>query len=249
MLAAVALAAGCGKGGHVVSGPSSSAIVTQATTTAPAAPQGRPLTAAEERAFAHAVNLTAEDVPGFSAAPKEHAAETPAEEALQRRLQRCLGGSGSGRAKPALSSENFTRRGNVLGQSVSSAVGFASSAAQASAELAQLRSPHTRVCLSGYLEALFRSKRFGGAPVQRVSIAQGTPPAPGTAGGFGWRIRAELLVRGLPVPFYLDILGFVFGPSEVTLQSAGVLVPFPAGAQEQLFSLLLQRARAHPLSG
>ena len=246
-LAAVVLAAGCGKGGHVVSTTSTAGRASTGTSTAPASPsEGRPLTAAQAGAFARAVNLTSEDVPGFTSSSKERHAETPAEEALQRRLQRCAGGGGTS-GQPTRSSQDFTRRGNVLAQTVSSAVSFAPTAAQAAADLKLLRSAHTRQCLASYLDLLFKSKRFGGAAIRRVAIAQGTPPAPGTAGGFAWRVTAAIAVRGVSVPFYLDILGFVYGPAEVTLQSTGVLVPFPAGAQEQLFSLLLQRARAHPL--
>ena len=49
------------------------------------------------------------------------------------------------------------------------------------------------------------------------------------------------------MPFYLDILGFLYGPSEVTLRSSSLLRPFPAAAEEQLFRLLLARAVSHPL--
>jgi hypothetical protein len=47
------------------------------------------------------------------------------------------------------------------------------------------------------------------------------------------------------VHLYLDMLGFVDGPAQVTLFSSGVLRPFPAALQERLFTLLLVRAKAH----
>ena len=46
------------------------------------------------------------------------------------------------------------------------------------------------------------------------------------------------------IPFYLDILGFIYGPTEVALFSSGVPVPFPAAAQQRLFLQLLARAKA-----
>jgi hypothetical protein len=56
-----------------------------------------------------------------------------------------------------------------------------------------------------------------------------------------------LEVRGIKLPIYLDFLGFVEGPSEVTLLSSGLLRPFPAAVQQHLFALLLARAKAHRL--
>jgi hypothetical protein len=43
----------------------------------------------------------------------------------------------------------------------------------------------------------------------------------------------------------LDFLGFVDGPSQITLVSSGLLQPFPAAVQQHLFALLLARARTH----
>jgi len=54
-------------------------------------------------------------------------------------------------------------------------------------------------------------------------------------------------VRTLRIPFYLDILGFVYGPAEISLLSSGLPVPFPAALQQRLFLSLLARAKAHRL--
>lgn len=252
-LAAVAaggLLLGCGKGGQgtVTVGAGASAPTATATTPASPAPKGRGPSAAQARAFAAAVNLTPLDVPGFEASSKQHERETPAEQRLEHELLHCAGAiAGAGKQGRELSSPNFTRRGSELDQSVSSAVSFAGSAASAAKDLGVMRSSRARDCFAHYLDELFRGSRFGGGVLRRVSIAQGTPPAPGTTGGFGWRVTAAVLVRGVRVPFYLDILGFVYGPAEVTLTSSGVLIPFPAGIEEHLYGLLLQRARAHRL--
>jgi len=81
------------------------------------------------------------------------------------------------------------------------------------------------------------------ATIGPVSISHGTPPAPQTAGSFGWRITATLTLNGnIELPVYLDILGFVDGPAEVALVTSGLSEPFPAAPEQRLFSLLLERA-------
>ncbi len=244
------LLVGCGKGGS----PSSSAS-TPHTSSAPAASGPAPAgsithaqAVARARVFARRVNLTAADVPGFTAAPPDHHPESPAERQLAGRLLSCAAGAGSARGGlPEVSSPQFTRRGRVIYESVSSSVSFASSAAGAAHELTVMRSARAKQCLAEYFRLLLTGKDLGGAVIGRVSVQRGSPPAPGTSGGYGWRVTALLQTHGLSVPFYLDVLGFVYGASEVTLQSSGIILPFPAAAQEELFKLLLRRARTQPL--
>lgn len=122
-----------------------------------------------------------------------------------------------------------------------------SSAAIAAAELAKLRSPHAKACLERYVRELFQGTSGRGVVVGPVAIAAGTPPAPGTSGSVGLRISTSITIRTIRIPFYLDILGFVYGPSEISLLSSGVPVPFPATAEERLFLSLLARAKANTL--
>jgi hypothetical protein len=197
-------------------------------------------------AFAHAVNLTATDVPGFSASSK-HERDTAEEKQLEHQMLRCAGNLTAGKGLAEASSPDYVLKRGILDLGVSSEVGVAPTPALATRELAAIRSAHVRGCFSHYLELLFKSKQFSGAIVGPVSIASGTPPAPGTAGGFGWRVTATFTVQRVRVPLYLDILGFVYGPARVTLFSSGVLRPFPAPIQQGLFSLLLSRAKAHRL--
>jgi hypothetical protein len=208
-----------------------------------------PITKPRALAFAGAVNLTAADVPGFTVS-SEHQLETTQEKRLKRELLGCVGGVGYGRPLAEESSKNFELKRGILQLSVSSQVSVAQTPATAARELAAIRSAHVQACLSRYFGQLFKSQQYpGGVTVGRVSIASGTPPARGTTGGFGWRVTARLTIPGLavPVPFYLDILGFVYGPSTVTLFSTGALRPFPAAAQQHLFSLLLSRAKGQRL--
>ena len=197
-------------------------------------------------AFARAVNLTANDVPGFSVS-SHHERDTGKEKQLERQMLACAGNSTPGKGVAEVSSQDYALKRGIIDLGVSSEVGVAQTPALAAHELAAIRSAHVRACFSRYLDLLFRSKQFQGAIVSPVSIAPGTPPAPGTTGGFGWRITATFTVQRIRVPLYLDILGFVYGPARVTLFSSGVLRPFPAPIQQGLFSLLLSRAKAHRL--
>ncbi len=197
-------------------------------------------------AFAHAVNLTAADVPGFTANEKQshHSAR---ERALEREMQRCAGIGGSSKGIAEASSKNFELKRQIIDLSVSSEVSVSPSAGDAARALSAIRSAHVRDCFSRFLGQIFKGERVKGATAGPITIQAGTPPAPGVSGSFGWRVTATFLVRGLKIPIYLDFLGFVVGPSEVTLLSTGVLQPFPAAIQQHLFSLLLSRAKAHPL--
>jgi hypothetical protein len=199
------------------------------------------------RAFARAVNLTADDVPGFN--PNEHHSEhTRAERRLERKMLSCAGLAGASKqAVLGEGSKSFQLKRGVIDLSVSSEVTVEPTPRTALRALAAIRSAHVRGCFSRYLERAFRAQHVSGATVGRVTIQAGTPPAPGTSGSFGWRVTASFGVRGIRVPLYLDILGFIVGPSEVTLLSSSIVQPFPAEAQQRLFALLLARARAHPL--
>ena len=242
------LVVACGKGGNssTASRSPTSTTVTRGATT------NRLPTHAQALAFAHAVNLTAADAPGFTATPHQHGGSA-SEQRLEQELRSCTGSRGSRDPRGSQGSSstvaeagspNFELHRGVLDLTVSSEVSVAHDSAQAAGTLSAIRSAHVRACVSRYLTQLLKSQRYAGATVTGVSIASGTPPAPGTTGGFGWRVTATLAVRGIHVPFYLDILGFVYGPAQVTLSSSGGLRPFPAAAQEHLFSLLLTRARA-----
>lgn len=251
------LLSACGKAGYVVTVSRVPTATTPGTTGTQPAPSGqrapsRPPARARALAFARAVNLTGADVPGFTVSPEQHG-ETAGEHHLEQEFRACLGARspralGTGGAVVESGSPSFELKRGIIHLSVSSDVSVARSSAEAAGVLPAIHSPRVRECVSHYVTQLLQSQRIGdGARVAGVSIATGTPPAPGTSGGFGWRITATLTVRGIQLSFYLDILGFVDGPAQVTLYSSSVLRPFPAGAQEQLFSELLARAKAHSL--
>ena len=192
-------------------------------------------------------------VPGFTPSHTPQR-ESATERRLQAQLRSCGGGAGASapqRSPSALaqaSSPHFELKRGILALSASSEVNVAHTTAEAEGTLTAIRSPRVRACFSRYLSALLKSQQHAPSEtVLGVSIASGTPPAPGTSGGFGWRVTAKLAVRGVPVSLYFDILGFVIGPAQVTLTSSGTVEPFPGRAQEQLYTELLTRARSQKL--
>jgi hypothetical protein len=190
--------------------------------------------------------LTAADLPGFTIS-SEPEADTPHEKQLEGQMRRCAGPSGSGDGLAEESSKRFVLKRSILRLGVSSEVGVARTPTVAARELSAMRSARVRGCFSHYLGLLFGALRGAGTTVGPVSIESGTPPTPGAAGGFAWRVKAVLRIDRLMLPFYMDLLSFTYGPARVVLFSSGVLRPFPAEIQQRLFSLLLTRAEARKL--
>lgn len=249
-LLAGALLSACGKGGYTVTASQSS--TTTAASGTPGAATGTPPTQAQGLAFAHAVNLTAADVPGFEPTPKQHS-ESAIERRLEQELHSCAGAQGGQAVKRSrntvaeVASPEFELHRSILDLTVSSEVTVARTPAEAATVLSAIRSARVKACFTRYVSQLLQSQHLNGAEVVGVRIASGTPPAPGTTGGYAWRVTATLAVHGLHISFYLDILGFVDGPAQVTLSSSSTVRPFPASAQEQLYSGLLARAKSHSL--
>lgn len=246
LLATLPLLASCGKGQSVVT----RTVTTQGTAPPAAHSEGSGGKSngakAKGLAFARAVNLRAADVPGFSTRARDKENTTPAEKRAGQELQRCLGRAPEAGPLAERSSPNFQRGGtSIAQQSVSSNVTIARSAAIAVKEVSEVSSAHARSCFTHYLAQLFSGLQAGGVTVGTISIAHGTPPAPHGGASFGLRATASLIVRGVHIPFYLDMLGFVQGAREVTLQTSGIPAPFPATAEQQLYTLLLERAKAH----
>lgn len=261
LIATAGLLAACGSSSHSTAATVGHTTAGARTPPATGTTTGvvRPPTKAQAIAFARAVNLTAADVPGFRATSThehEHEHETAAEKRLEHELLRCTGGvlnSRNGLAE--VSSKDFKLEHDGLGFSVSSQVAVAQTSALAAKELAAIHGVHVRGCLPHYLNLLLKDQLLKEFKEQKlpqtavgptsISILQGTPPAPGAAGSFGWRITATITVRNIRLPIYIYILGFVYGPAEVSLVSYGTLKPFPAAGQEHLYWLLLKRAKAH----
>jgi hypothetical protein len=200
-------------------------------------------------AFAHAVNIRAPDVPGFSpSTEREPKRKSTVEKRAERELHRCLGAAAH--EAPSVveaGSGEFERKAGLAGVSVSSSVTVERSPAAAAAVLAAFRSGRLRACLSHYFDLLLANQKLHGASVSPVSVKAGAPPAKGMTGSFGLRFTATIDVDRVHIPFYVDVLGFVDRSADVALLSSSIPRAFPARLEEQLFSLLLERARSHPV--
>jgi hypothetical protein len=249
LVASAVLLTACGGSGHTATKTTNStgSTATKAThggtRTAPGGAGESAQAIARARAFASAVNLKATDLAGFHVST-EHEHQGAAEKRLEPELLRCVGASGANRAPVEASSQTFEHGASILTDSVSSQVTVARTPALAAKELAAIRGGHLQSCLSHYFNQLLASQDLHGARVGPVSTRRGSPPAPGADGSFGLRFTETLTLRGLRIPFYVDILGFVKGPAEVSLFTFGVPQPFPAALEERLFLLLLARAKA-----
>ena len=208
---------------------------------------GRPLTKAQARAFARAVNLRPQDLPGFKVPRPEREHETSAEKQQGHAFLRCVGSVAFKRALFEAGSKNFERQTSSSTESVHSDVEVARTPALAAEELAAAHSEHARACLSSFLQQLLGAQGHSeGGTVGPVSVEVFTPSAPGTAGTFGWRISATFSLHGIQVPARFDILGFGYRTAVVILLHSG-FPQLPASSKEQsLFSLLISRAQSFP---
>jgi hypothetical protein len=239
LLAAGGLLVACGKSAHFGSGKGNDGNSGSSSPTH----GGHALAGTRARKLAASLNLRASDLPGFTPT-SERKHETSAEKATGHKLQRCMGGQGGGGALAEASSKSFERHADILHVSVSSSVTVVSTPAQAVADLVAIRSDHARVCLTRYMRELLAGQTQGGASARLVSIVSATPSAAGTSGTFAWRITGELTLNEVKVRFYIELVGFARDREDVELLSFGLPIPFPARAEQELFSLLLARAKA-----
>jgi hypothetical protein len=265
LLATCGMLGACGKGEPAMRTVTATATVPSAHAggsaqgggTEPQAHAGDSSTKAQALAFAHAVNLQAVDVPDFRlSSEREHEHESAREKQLGVQMVRCVGSAvptgslgslaaGVGSHVAQASSKKYERSAGLASQSVTSEVTVERTAAEAAGVLAALRNARVRECLSRYVRLVFEGGQLQGATIGPVSVKYGSPPAPGTTGSFGLRFSASISTHGVHIPFYLDLLGFVDGPAQVSLVTTGIPLPLPAKIEEQLFSLLLERAKAH----
>jgi len=193
-------------------------------------------------AFAHAVNLTSADLPGFTQDPKGATGTGT--------------GTGTGPASPCpghpvgrgpllrAESPDFTR--DIALQTVNSGVTVLPSSPVASRRLAFAHSAQARRCLARFVERYsHRTKPAGGVSFGRASVSGLPQPAPGADGSFHLRVKITARRGRLSAPFRYEVLGFRVGPAVVLLYTMAVGAPFSAADEQRLFSLLLARATAN----
>jgi hypothetical protein len=204
------------------------------------------LTAARAVAFAHAVNLTAADIPGARIARTREGRGDPGE---QRQLRRCEGATRPGRNLTDSRSPKFSRGTELETEEIRSYVTVLAKGRPAAAEFAPLKSAAVRECVARVLTRRFAAKAVREARWGRFSVSRLAVQAPGADGTIGIRVAATLTLTlsEVSVPIYFDVLGFASGPAAVALSAVSVTQPVPAATEGRLLSLLLARAEAHPL--
>jgi hypothetical protein len=254
LTACPALAAGCGSAGSS-SSPAVPGLVARSHSSAHK----------QYAEFANAVNLRADDVPGFVAEPnrREHGhVDNPALEGGTA-FRRCFGRFPQSKPVFKGGSEKFKSGGGLASESVSSSVEVMRSATLADREMSLVRkvlaSASDQACLSRLFDRLGsegRPRRVGAATL-RITVGRLvlTPipvgaPASGSSPGAGlsitmnvtYHVSARGRVLAIPAALHLDALAIVVGRAEVTLSTITLGAAFPADMEAQLFSRLAARA-------
>jgi hypothetical protein len=220
---------------------------------------------AQYSAFAAAVNLRSQDVPGFVVEPRStdhHLVHNKAFEGGSQ-YRRCLGVGAQ--AKPVLKakSDKFKAGEALHTYSTSSEVEVMTTVATARRELATVKrvfqDPGPRRCLARLFDALGSQSqptrrrgvtlrvtvgdlRFAPLPVGSLTRA--------TDGSFGMSMSLSVAyhvsARGrsvtIPTTLYVDGLAFAVGRAEVSLSTITLGAPFPPDVESRLFSLLVAKA-------
>jgi hypothetical protein len=245
MLAGVLAAAGCGKSNLPSTGTAAAPPATRSVQAARAparptetVPLRRPLTAARAAAFARAVQLTAADVPGAHPAARS---KTPA--AREREAARC-----GGRTAPTIAggrSPELQRGRGLDRESVSSSVEVLRDQRSVEKDLTYTQTGGGLRC---YEQVLRRSLHEESDPNIRLLGVQVAPlhvTVPGAGPARGIRILARVAVpgAGVVVRLFVDALSIPYGPAELDLYGTSFVQPVAVRTEEQLLTLLHERAR------
>ena len=244
-LAAVPAAlAGCGGGGDT------HAVGSVSTSTAALARAQQ----ARIAAYAHAINVRAEDVPGMKAwAPERETGRPP----LGVNLHRCDHDPLSDELA-AVGSTRYRHRGRIVEvhgrrvlqlptENVWSTVYVMSSEAVAREDLATFASASARKCVQAAISAESKTE-FQGEPARsQIAVSPLSLQLPG-ATVYGIRLSGTLpaAVGGGSTrpPFQEDELGLQVGRLELILRATGAPQPVPSATERRLLALLLARAKA-----
>ena len=255
-LAAAALIAlaltGCGKanlrrGPRDAAAAGHSAVASRARRRAatPAGPEVAvplPLTSARADGFARAVSLSAADVPGTSPVRRTSTPRSQQREAEQcgERGTLALGGGRSAQLQ----------RGDGLDrESISSAVEVLQDTAAVRSDEAYAASRAGVACYAKVLGRSLRREQSGGVRllglhVGRLAVTVG---AAERASGLRVTARVGIAHSALQVPVFVDALSLPYGPAELDLYTTSFVQPVAEKTQQELLSLLRERALLHAL--
>jgi hypothetical protein len=203
-------------------------------------------TGAQALAFAHAVNLTAADIPGASVQAKHMRSSTAQE---RHEYKDCERFGEQAHPLAEVSSPKLTRGAELEVEQIASSVTVLGSERAVARQFAVLARPALRRCAAHVLTRSLDDKPLRDARWGRVTVSRLPVSAPGADATIGLRVEAQVNIPAseITVPIYFDVLGFSIGSAEVALTATSVTQPVPGATEQELLALLLARARAHPL--
>jgi len=208
----------------------------------PGVPVPLPLTASRAAAFARAVQLTTSDVPGAHDAA---ASKTPA--AREREAAQC-----GGHAAPTIGSGHSPelQRGRGLErETISSSVEVLRDAHTVEKSLSGSKSKGGLSCYERVLARSLQSEADPNIKLLGVSVAPLQVSVAGAGRAEGLRILARVGVpgAGAVVKLFVDAVTLPYGPAEIDLFGTSFVQPVAARTEQELLTLLHQRALAHKL--
>jgi hypothetical protein len=228
------LIAGCG--GASTSSTNAAAVRASAT-----------IAKAQARAYAHAVNLRASDVPAMQSSSAEgEARQTSDAKRSSAEFVNCYGGVSPALRIAKIRSPEFSTGRAADSQTVQSAVEVWPSASLAARNNASYLGPRGRLCFKRFLRARDKQlnrQRAGKLEFGPLRVATVAYPLPGVSRAAITSI-AETLVRDGRIRYriYRNIFTFVRGPAEVELLATGFSRPLPTATEERLLLKLALRA-------
>jgi hypothetical protein len=220
---------------------------TSTSSTNAAAVRSATIAKARARAYAHAVNLRASDVPAMRSSSAEgEATQTSDAKRSSAEFVNCYGGVSPMLRIAKIRSPEFSTGRAADSQTVQSAVEVWPSASLAARNNASYLGPRGRLCFKRFLRARDKQlnrQRAGKLEFGPLRVATVAYPLPGVSRAAITSI-AETLVRGGRIRYriYRDIFTFVRGPAEVELLATGFSRPLPTATEERLLLKLALRA-------
>lgn len=200
----------------------------------------KPMTTSQATTVANAINLTAADVPGSTSSPP-----SPTDKQAAAQLATCAGGVSPSLDIVNIDSPSFSTGSGLNQQQASSNVTVLPSSADVQQNLHALTSAKGHACLNSSLNSILSKTTSPGVTFSSGTITTLPFSSTNTDGGFGVRVTVSATAQGLHIPFYVDVVGFAKGPTEVELQTLGISQPYPASEEARLLALLVSRANAH----
>ena len=203
------------------------------------------------RAIAQQINLHLSDLPGYEVASKDQglgASILPT--GLEHgALSNCAGlDRGPRPGEVDAGSPWFRLSAGLTGEAVLSSVSVEPSSGLTAGDLTLLRSPHALAC---FTQAVGLGSRIGAAAVPGASVLRPrvhtiAAPGRGADGSLGVRIAMPVDVRGVTLQVDMDWLAYRVGRDELSLFTFAIDHPFVRAAEQQLSTLMINRARALP---